>query len=86
MRDTLPKRPKKIECAILNLDTFKKPGTHWVAYAKINDYCEYFNSFGNLKPPSELINYMKQINITYNYKRYQSFDTYNGWSPLYTIS
>lgn len=57
MRDTLPSKPRKIECAVLNLDTSNNSGTHWVAYAKQNDYVEYFDSFGNLKPPLELIKY-----------------------------
>ena len=31
-RDTLPKRMKKDECGIINLDTHIGPGTQWVAY------------------------------------------------------
>lgn len=77
MRDTLPSKPRKIECAILNLDSSRNPGTHWVAYVKQNEYCEYFNSFGNLKPPLELIKYLKDIHINYNYKQYQTFGTTN---------
>lgn len=77
MRDKLPKKPKKVECAIVNLDSSDNEGTHWVAYVKVNNYCEYFDSFGNLKPPLELVKYMKNNLINYNYDQYQSFDTVN---------
>lgn len=75
MRDRLPKTPKRIECGIINLDDSKNEGTHWVAYVKIYNYCEYFDSFGDLKPPMELIKYFKNCNINYNYTRYQKFNT-----------
>lgn len=77
MRDSLPSKPKKIECGILNLDSSKNPGTHWVAYVKQNDYCEYFDSFGDLRPPLELTHYLYNMSITYNYVRYQKFGTIN---------
>lgn len=77
MRDTLPSKPRKNECAILNLDSSDNPGTHWVAYIKQNKYCEYYNSFGNLKPPLELIKYLKGLSVNYNYTQHQAFDTVN---------
>lgn len=51
MRDKLPKKPHIIECGIVNLDSYKGPGTHWVAYYKNYNKKEYFDSFGNLQPP-----------------------------------
>lgn len=77
MRDSLPSKPRKIECAILNLDSSVNPGTHWVAYVKENKYCEYFDSFGNLKPPLELISYLKYMPVNYNYVQYQNFNSVN---------
>lgn len=77
MRDTLPKKPKNIECAVVNLDSIKNNGTHWVAYVKVYENCEYFNSYGDLKPPLELIKYLNCKKITYNYKKYQSFNATN---------
>lgn len=77
MRDGLPKRPKKLECAIINLDSSENQGTHWVAYVKNYNYCEYFNSYGDLQPPLELITYLKGYDIFYNYNTYQKFDTVN---------
>lgn len=77
MRDTLPKKPKNVECAIINLDITKNEGTHWVAYVKVNNRCEYFDSFGDLKPPLEFIKYMKGVMICYNYVQFQNYDTVN---------
>lgn len=77
MRDTLPNKPKQKECAIVNLDSSDKPGTHWVAFAKINNYCEYFDSFGDLRPPVELLRYLKNVKICYNYTNHQLFYSSN---------
>lgn len=76
MRDTLPKRPRKKECGVINLDSSQNSGTHWVAYAKFNDYIEYFDSYGNLKPPLELIRYASD-NVNYNYENIQKDHPYN---------
>lgn len=77
MRDDLPIRPRRLECAIVNLDNSRNEGTHWVAYVKVDKYCEYFNSYGNLKPPLELVKYLKPNVIFYNHKAYQYFNTTN---------
>ena len=34
LRDTLPDKPKRKECGILNLDSSDGGGTHWVAWYK----------------------------------------------------
>lgn len=65
MRDKLPRYPFLKECGIVNLDSSKNLGTHWVAYIKLNEYIEYFDSYGNLKPPIELIRYLGP-DIKYN--------------------
>jgi len=57
LRDTLPKKPKRHECRIMNLDDSSGNGTHWVAWRKHgNDKC-LFDSFG-LPPPTELNKYL----------------------------
>lgn len=77
MRDTLPSNgPKFREAVIVNLDDIRGPGTHWVAYRKTGGYVVYFDSFGNLKPPKDLVNYLGVDNIKYNYKSYQNFNTH----------
>lgn len=43
---------------------------------KKNRCAYYFDSFGNLRPPLELIDYLgSAVNIVYNYKKYQNYDT-----------
>lgn len=76
MRDTLPVKPFKNECAVLNLDNLDGPGTHWVTYCKVNKNVYYFDSFGNLSPPTELIKYLgSDIKVYYNNTKYQDYKT-----------
>lgn len=77
MRNALPEDgPRKYESAIVNLDDKDGPGTHWVAYAKKNKKVMYFDSFGDLQPPSDLIKYLGVGSIVnYNYQKYQDYDT-----------
>lgn len=79
MRDNLPSKIHRIhECGIVNLDNNRGLGTHWVAYIKHDRNVKYFDSFGNLRPPKELMEYFgKDVNITYNYERMQSYDDTN---------
>jgi hypothetical protein len=75
MRDKLPLRPKKEERGIINLDGSEENGTHWVCYVKTNKDVSYFDSFGNLLPPKEFLQYMKGCNILYNRHQYQTYGT-----------
>ena len=50
MRDTLPKRPHKIDCGIINLNTSTEKGSHWVCYYKNKKKRIYFDSFGQITP------------------------------------
>lgn len=77
MRDTLPKQPWKSETGILNLDINSNKGTHWVAYKKVNNSVTYFDSFGDLIPPVEFQEYMKNCKIRYNYTSFQRFGSTN---------
>lgn len=75
MRNDLPSKIHLNESGIVNLDSNIGPGTHWVAYVKNNYNVKYFDSFGNLRPPKELIDYFgKYSHITYNYSRQQNFN------------
>ena len=60
MRDTLPKSPRKIECGIVNLNSRKEKGSHWVCYYKKGFNRIYFYSFGQITP-IEVQNYLKNI-------------------------
>lgn len=77
MLDELPSRPRRRkECAIINLNKSNESGSHWVAtyYNKDKNQCLYFDSFGNLRPPKEIVKYLGE-GVQYNYDRYQSDNT-----------
>lgn len=77
MRNNLPINGiRRNESGIVNLDDVDGFGTHWVAYAKRGDRVVYFDSFGNLRPPKELVRYFGQnvANIEYNHTSYQNYN------------
>ena len=85
MRDELKFKPLEKECGILNLDSSKNDGTHWVAWFKDKDNKIYFDSFG-VQPPVELINYLKSP-ILYNTFQIQQYnDTNCGEWCLYILN
>ena len=55
--DTLPRKPNKKECGIVNFDKSGCSGTHWVAWYKNGKTKIYFNSYG-VQPPLEVIHYL----------------------------
>lgn len=77
MRDNLPQsKPWKNECMIINHDSINNLGTHWTCYVKEGESVFYFDSFGKLAPPLELIKYLgSACKFFYNSKRYQDFNT-----------
>lgn len=81
MRDTLTgkKRTRSRECWVLNHGSSDTDGTHWTALAKNGTTALYFDSFGKLPPPLEVINYLSKhrnnIRLFYNSKKYQSYGT-----------
>lgn len=75
MRDKLPIRSLDKECGVINLDNENGPGSHWVAYIKHKNIVKYYDSFGNLRPPIEVVRYLGE-KIHYNYNRCQDFNTY----------
>lgn len=77
MRDNLPKKVRKNECAIINLDSETGFGTHWVSYKKNGNVVKYFDSFGNLRPPLELLKYWGDVDVYYNRNQLQTYDMTN---------
>ena len=69
VRDELPKKPRKVECGILNLCDSQGSGTHWTAWIKNGNKKLYFDSYG-LAPPVELVEYLKDP-VYYNSERVQ---------------
>ena len=76
-RDRLSRRPKRLESAIINLDTVNGSRTHWVAYKKIGKKVIYYDSFGNLVPPLEVQKYFHGCDIHFNYSKEQKYNTTN---------
>lgn len=77
MRDSLPKKVKVNESAIVNLDSSSGPGSHWVCYKKHGNKVKYYDSFGNVRPPQELLEYWGNVQVTYNRDQFQTYDTEN---------
>jgi hypothetical protein len=80
MRDNLPYKIRKNESSIINLDDAVNEGSHWVCFKKINNNAIYFDSFGNLRPPLELIDYLNSsgpCKIAYNHEKFQNYNTVN---------
>jgi hypothetical protein len=75
MRDTLPTKINELESGIVNLDSIKNNGTHWVCYLKNKDKSYYFDSFG-LDPPLELLNYLNRP-IKLSTFQIQKFNTHH---------
>ena len=64
-RDRLPDQMKKKECGIINLDSIKGQGTHWVCYRNIDkQMVEYFDPFG-LIMPHEIHHYLAKSEKRY---------------------
>lgn len=77
MRTALPISGIRLnESGIVNLDSADGPGTHWVAYAKRGNRVVYFDSFGNLQPPKELVQYFGKFvtKIEFNRTSYQNYN------------
>ena len=55
--DTLPEKPNKKKCGILNFIKSGGPGTHWVAWYKNGKTKICFDSYG-VQPPIEVIQYL----------------------------
>ena len=62
--DTLPNKPNKKECGIVNFDKSGGPETHWVAWYKNGKTKIYFDSYG-VQPPTGVIQYLGKL-ICYN--------------------
>ena|SRR5271165_376111 len=84
MLDEIKGEAKTNECGIINLDKSSGPGTHYVAYFKKGNSKYFFDSFG-IKPPNEVVNYLKSP-ILYSTFRIQKLEDSNcGKLCLYVL-
>ena len=82
--DTLPRKPNKKECGIVNLDKSGGPGRHWVAWYKNGTTKIYFDSYG-VQPPIEVVEYLKSP-IHYNTDQVQPVgEVFCGHLCLYVL-
>ena len=82
--DTLPKKPNKKECGIVNFDKSGGPGKHWVAWYKNGKSKIYFDSYG-VQPPNEIIQYLGK-SIRYNIDQVQPVGEVKYFAAIYTSS
>lgn len=71
----LPAKPWVNESGIVNFG--RDRGTHWTSYNKRGRDVEYFDSFGAVPPPPELVRYFKGCELTYNALAHQTYDQQN---------
>ena len=88
-RDRLPDQMKNKECGIINLDSIKGSGTHWVYYRNIDkQMVEYFDPFG-LIMPHEILHYLSTSGkkVIYSQDEIQNRDTVlcGYWCLYYLI-
>ena len=57
-RDQLPEKIENKESGIVNFNTSKEPGSHWVAYFRDGNQKIYFDYFGQVIP-TEIQKYLK---------------------------
>ena len=82
--DTLPRKPNKKECGIVNFDKNGGPGMHWVAWYKNGETIIYFDSYG-VQPPMEVVEYLGR-SIRYNTDRLQpEGEVFCGHLCLYVL-
>ena len=82
--DTLPKKPNKKECGIVNFDKSGGPGMHWVAWYKNGKTKIYFDSYG-VQPPTEVIYYLGKL-TRYNTDQVQPVgEVFCGHLCLYVL-
>ena len=88
-RDRLPDHIRKKECSIINLDSIKGSGTHWICYTNIDkQMVEYFDPFG-LIMPHDILHYLDTSGkkVIYSQDEIQNRDTVlcGYWCLYYLI-
>jgi len=79
MHTILPRGVCRNESGIMNPDNAEGSGIHCMAYAKRRNRAIYFDSFGSLRLPKELVQYLENnvTHIEYNCTPHQRYDQSN---------
>lgn len=60
----------------MNFNKENEIGSHWVSLALDGAACYYYDAYGSLPPPFEILDYLgDSIDLYYNAKRYQDYGT-----------
>lgn len=73
----MPSKPNLFERGVVNMDDSQNPGTHWCAYIKEENTVYWFDPFGDIPPPKEIVLYFKNCTIFYSCDKFQYFGTSN---------
>ena len=85
LRDELPKKPRRNECGILNLDDSNGRGTSLDAVFQRTVRIKYISTAMGLPPPTELVKYLKSP-VYYNSERIQpDNEVFCGHLCLYVL-
>lgn len=77
-RNLLPKRVPIMSLVINIQKSNDGVGTHWTSLIIFKNIALYFDSFGSLNPPVDVLRYIgPNVKIVHNYHRYQDYNTYN---------
>src|SRR5436190_9627103 len=68
--------PRKNESLIINLESNRYRGTHWVAVKKRGHKILYFDPFG-IQPPKEVILNYKPLTVNYSTTKVQKLNATN---------
>ena len=81
LRNPLPKKPKRHECGIMNLDDSSGNGTHWVAWFKRGNDKWYLDSFGF--PPNIFLHsgFLSNLRLPWKTELPWNFSLY--WNIIY---
>ena len=82
--DTLPKKPNKKECGIVNFDKSGGPGMHWVALYQNGKTKIYFDSYG-VRPPLEVVEYLGSLIYYYTDQIQPVGEVFCGHLCLYVL-
>ena len=55
----VPRHPSNVECGIVNMNTSRESGNHWVFYYRNKSHIIYFDSYGQITP-LEIQRYLKK--------------------------